>query len=64
MLFENLCLFLVLVAANLATRHFIVLKPTDLNPIWVPSGIALAALLTRPGWSGVPAIWISIWISI
>ena len=31
--------------------------------IWLPTGLGLAALLTRPGWSAVPTIWLANWVA-
>jgi len=59
---ENLVLLVVLVAAASLTPVLISLPPTNLNAIWLPTGIGLAALLTRPGWSAVPTIWLGNWV--
>jgi signal transduction histidine kinase len=59
---ENLVLFVLLVAAELATWHYITLASSKLNPIWVPTGIALAGLVLRPGWSAIPTIALATWV--
>ena len=33
-----------------------------LTAIWLPGGIALAALVTRPGWKALPTIFLSHWV--
>ncbi len=58
---DNAILFAVLVSAAFANRAMISLPPTNLNAIWLPTGIGLAALLTRPGLSAVPTIWLANW---
>jgi signal transduction histidine kinase/ActR/RegA family two-component response regulator len=60
---ENLALFVVLVASVRVTENLISLPPTNLNAIWLPTGLGLAALLTRPGWSAVPTIWLANWVA-
>jgi hypothetical protein len=59
---ENAILFVVLVLATVKMTALISLPPTNLNAIWLPTGIGLAALLTKPGWSAVPTIWLANWV--
>ena len=59
---ENVILLVVLVAATSLTPVLISLPPTNLNAIWLPTGIGLAALLTRPGWSALPTLWLGNWV--
>ena len=39
--------------------RIIALPPTHLTPIWLPGGIAVAALITRPGWAALPTIFVA-----
>src|SRR5665213_3306415 len=58
---QNLALFVVLVAAARLTELLIPLPPTNLMAIWLPTGLGLAALLSRLGWSAIPTIWLANW---
>ncbi len=54
-------LFVTLVASAYVAMRLISLPPTNVTTIWLPGGIALAALLRRPGWSALPTIWLANW---
>ena len=51
---------LILASAFVAMR-VISLPPTRITAIWLPGGIAVVALLTRPGWWVLPTIWLANW---
>lgn len=50
----------MLVSALVAMR-VITLPPNNVTAIWLPGGIAVAALLSAAGWSVVPTIWLAHW---
>lgn len=44
--------------------RLISLQPTHTTVIWLPAGIALAAMIRGFGWSALPTIWLSQWAVI
>jgi signal transduction histidine kinase len=63
-LLEHAALFALLVASAFVATRLISIRPTHLTAIWLPAGIALAALLARPGWWAVPTIFLGNWAVI
>lgn len=63
-LLQHTTLFVLLVVSALIAMRVIALPPTNVTVIWFPSGIALVALLTRPGWAALPTIFIAQWAII
>ncbi|HUR56099.1 MAG TPA: response regulator [Opitutaceae bacterium] len=55
----HLVLFFGLIAAAFVAIRFISLPSSRLTAIWLPSGIAVVALLRHPGWSALPTIWLA-----
>ena len=60
-LWQHAALFLALIASAFLAIRLISLHPTNLTAIWLPSGIALVALLVAPGLSAIPTIWLANW---
>ena len=58
---QHLILFVLLVASALVAMRLISVWPTNITAIWLPGGVALVALLTRPGWNALPTIWMANW---
>lgn len=54
-------LFSLLLATAFVALDLVSLPPTNVTAIWLPGGIAVAALLTRPGWWALPTIWLANW---
>ncbi|HEY0947152.1 MAG TPA: response regulator [Opitutaceae bacterium] len=61
LLAQHIALFVLLIASAFVAMRLISLPPTNVTVIWLPAGIAVAALLTRPGWSALPTIWLAHW---
>ncbi|MCP5530730.1 MAG: response regulator [Opitutaceae bacterium] len=60
-LFQHAILFVLIVTSALVAMRVIALPPTNVTVIWLPAGIALVALLTKPGWSALPTLWVAHW---
>ncbi|HVU23397.1 MAG TPA: ATP-binding protein [Opitutus sp.] len=60
----HVALFGLLVGSALAAIHFISVRPTNVTAIWLPGGIALIALLKKPGWWALPTIWLANWVVV
>ncbi|HEX3728945.1 MAG TPA: hypothetical protein VHV47_04015, partial [Opitutaceae bacterium] len=58
---EHAILFGLIVGSAFVAMRLISLPPTHLTAIWLPGGIALIALLKRPGWWSLPTIWLANW---
>ena len=51
--------FLLLIAAAFVAIKLIALPGTNVTAIWLPGGIAVVALLRRPGWRTMLTIWLA-----
>lgn len=58
---QHLLLFVLLVGTAFLAMHVISVRPTNVTAIWLPGGVALVALLRRPGWNALPTIWLANW---
>ena len=63
-LLQHAVLFVLFVASARVAMVFISVPPTNVTAIWLPGGVALIALLKKPGWWAIPTIWLANWVVV